>query len=76
MRSFFWFWLFWVCTGKTVAEWAVQSLPKLRGRPCSPVEVEQTGGQVLLIPFGWGHAVLNLEASIGAMKQLEMVNMT
>ena len=41
-----------------------------------PVEVEQTGGQVLLIPFGWGHAVLNLEASIGAMKQLEMVNMT
>lgn len=45
-------------------------LPKLRGKSCAPIEFEQNEGEVLYIPFGWGHAVLNLEPVIGVARQV------
>ena len=54
-----------------VVTWAVRELPALRasGR-CAPLEFEQHAGQTVFVPFGWGHAVINLEPTIAISKQL------
>lgn len=56
--------------GMSVWEWALTRLPKLQGTVCAPFEFEQIPGEVVFVPYGWHHAVLNLEPSIGLSKQL------
>ena len=56
--------------GMSVWEWVVTRLPKLKGTPCAPFEFEQAPGDIVFVPYGWHHAVLNLEPSIGMSKQL------
>ena len=50
--------------GVTVVQWIKSVLPTLRG-PCAPTSFEQVAGEVVFVPYGWPHAVLNIEPSIG-----------
>eukprot|EP00729_Bicosta_minor_P007432 gene7432-22514_t len=50
-------------------EWFRTHLPKLRNAGMV-VEFVQEAGEVVLVPDNWGHAVLNLEPSIGVAKQM------
>jgi len=51
--------------GVAVWEWVKTELPRLRGKGCSPLEFYQHANEVLFIPYGWYHAVLNVEPVIG-----------
>ncbi len=60
--------------GHSVWKWVQNTMPGLRGTPCAPIEFEQHAGEVLFIPFGWHHAVLNMEPVVGVAQQLGMPN--
>eukprot|EP00945_MAST-04E_sp_MAST-4E-sp1_P000056 g56.t1 len=46
----------------TLAEWLRVVYPML---PTKPIEALQYPGEVLFIPNGWGHAVLNIDEVVG-----------
>jgi hypothetical protein len=48
--------------GKDMLQWNAHAKPKL---PQKPIEVLQQSGEVMFIPKGWLHGVLNLTPSIG-----------
>lgn len=64
-----------------VAEWAQLVLPGLQDRcgapnttiapPGCPVVVMQRPGDIIFVPRDWGHAVLNLQASVGVAVEFE-----
>ena len=59
----------------TVWQWVLNFLPQLRSaananRNCAPIEFIQSPGQVVYVPSGWGHAVLNIEPSISVSQQI------
>ena len=56
--------------GVSAFKWASTELPKLRGTPCAPIEFEQNAGEVVFVPHGWGHAVLNIEPVIGVAQRI------
>ena len=56
--------------GVPVWEWVQQQLPKLRGTPCAPLEFEQKVGELVYVPFGWNHAVLNTGPVVGVARQI------
>ena len=51
--------------GKMV-DWTTGS----RRHEAAPLECTQLGGEVLVVPEGWGHGVINLADSIGAAVEL------
>ena len=57
-------------TPKTVWDWVQEELPALRATDCAPIEFVQTAGQVVLVPSGWGYAVLNIEPSMSVQRQI------
>ena len=48
--------------------WFQTQLPRLRGSP-NVFEFIQEAGEVVWVPSGWTHAVLNLEPSVAVSKQ-------
>ena len=54
-------------TTKTHLKWFVAEYPRLAVRP---YEVVQEAGDVVFVPAGWGHAVLNLEPSVAVAFEL------
>ena len=46
----------------TLPEWLRSVYPIL---PFKPIEVLQHPGEILFIPNGWGHAVLNIDEVVG-----------
>ena len=53
--------------GTPVLKWFVSEYPRLASRP---LEVVQEPGDVVWVPAGWGHAVLNLEPSVAVAFEL------
>ena len=53
--------------GTPVLKWFVAEYPRLAVRPH---EVVQEAGDVVFVPAGWGHAVLNLEPSVAVAFEL------
>ena len=49
---------------------ATQILPNYRGKPCSPLEFLQNAGDVVFVPQGWIHAVLNVQPVVGIAQQI------
>ena len=51
--------------GRPALEWFRTEYPILRSSPIAPLEVIQEPGDIVWVPERWGHAVLNLEPSVG-----------
>jgi ribosomal protein L16 Arg81 hydroxylase len=49
----------------TAYEWATTELPKLRAQGIHASEFIQHPGEVVYVPQGWIHIVVNLEPSVG-----------
>ena len=56
--------------GVPILEWVQTVLPDLRGKHCAPLEFDQWAGEIVFVPNGWDHAVLNLVLVIGLAKQM------
>ncbi len=53
--------------GKPVAEWLKEDYWVLEE---PPIEATQCAGDVVYVPFGWGHAVCNLTECVGVAKEV------
>ena len=49
--------------------WVNEQLPRLRAANATLYECEQRGGDMLIVPDGWGHLTYNLETSIGVAQE-------
>ena len=57
--------------GESAWEWVTRRLEATRATAgAAPIEFVQEAGEVVFVPAGWPHAVLNLEPSIGVSVQL------
>ena len=56
----------WYLRPPPTATYSVEPPRAWRGKPRDAVVCEQRAGDILYIPGGWGHAVINEEPSVGA----------
>ena len=56
---------------KTAFDWATTTLPTLITKGIVPSEFLQLPGEVVYVPEGWVHAVVNLEPSVGVAFEVE-----
>ena len=56
----------WYLRPPPTATYSVQMPRAWRGKPRDAIVCEQRAGDILYVPGGWGHAVVNEEPSVGA----------
>ena len=54
-----------------IRRWLEEVLPGLPPH-LAPLEVTQEAGDVIFVPAGWGHATLNLAASVGLSEEFDV----